>query len=320
MRRATSTCQKEPEDERSAVQRFHRDIHRKAAEGEQVGPVGQWNPRQVANMDQTPLPFSFCDGEIYADTGEQSVWVWGEGSGLDKHQCMIQLTLFADGEWRVKPLIIFRGKGKWISFTEEVKYDRRVTMRFQSNAWCDEDIMQFWIKNCWKPSCSGPMLDVNRAQKTEDIQDMLEGECNTSITYVPGGCTYLVQPVDVSSNKPFKSTVERQATQHMLENLDSYVYSRINASARQVLITKWVGQAWEEISADKEMIIRSFKKCGISLPVEGSGDSQIHAQGLEDYAVEEDDGDYTDGGPFSDGEEEFGNNDWQSSILFLLTV
>ena len=33
------------------------------------------------------------------------------------------------------------------------------------------------------------------------------------------------------------------------------------------LITKWVGQAWEEISEDKEMIIRSFNKCGISVPI-----------------------------------------------------
>ena len=82
MRRATNTCQKEPEDKRSAVQRFHRNIRRKASEGEQIGPLDQWTPRQVANMDQTPLPFSFCDGETYADTGEQSVWVQGGDFGL----------------------------------------------------------------------------------------------------------------------------------------------------------------------------------------------------------------------------------------------
>ena len=66
-----------------------------------------------------------------------------------------------------------------------------------------------------------------------------------------------------------------------------------------MLITKWVGQAWEEISGDKEMIIRSFKKCGITIPIDGSKDNQIHIQGLEDYAVEEDDIDYTDDDPFS---------------------
>lgn len=89
----------------------------------------------------------------------------------------------------------------------------------------------------------------------------------------------------------------------MQENLDSYVYRRINASARRVLITKWVGQVWQEISADNEMVTRSFKKCGISVLIDGSEDDGIHIQGLDDYAVEEDDVEYTDDDPFSDEEE-----------------
>ena len=84
-----------------------------------------------------------------------------------------------------------------------------------------------WIKNCWKQACSGPMhlvLDVHRAQKTEEIQDLLKAESNISVMYVPGGCTSLVQPVDVSFNKPFKSAVERQATQHMQERIWTPTY------------------------------------------------------------------------------------------------
>ena len=45
---------------------------------------------------------------------------FGAGSGLEKRQCTVLLTLFADGKARVKPLIIFRGKGKQISFREKV--------------------------------------------------------------------------------------------------------------------------------------------------------------------------------------------------------
>ena len=51
------------------------------------------------------------------------------------------------------------------------------------------------------------------------------------------------------------------------------------------------------------MIIRSFKKCGISVPINGSEDDQIHIQGLDDYAVEEEE-DYTDEDLFSGSEEE----------------
>ena len=110
-RRATNSCQKEPDDKRGAIQRFHRSIRRSAKEGELVGPLGRWTPRNIANMDQTPLPFTFCSGKTYDNTGERSVRVRGGASGLDKRQCTVQLTLFADSEPRVKPLLIFRGKG-----------------------------------------------------------------------------------------------------------------------------------------------------------------------------------------------------------------
>jgi hypothetical protein len=42
------------------------------------------------------------------------------------------------------------------------------------------------------------------------------------------------------------------------------VRGRITASER-ILFTKWVGKAWEEISAKKDMIIRSLKKYGIAV-------------------------------------------------------
>ena len=51
-RRATNTCQKEPEDKRSALQRFHREIRRKAKEGDALGPLGKWTLSTVANVDQ----------------------------------------------------------------------------------------------------------------------------------------------------------------------------------------------------------------------------------------------------------------------------
>ena len=90
-------------------------------------------------------------------------------------------------------------------------------------------------------------------------------------------------------NAPFKAAVERQATIHLQENLDSYVQGKINASERRVLFTKWVGTAWEEVSSNMEMIIRSFRKCGIALAIDGSEDSAININGLENYSVESDD-------------------------------
>ena len=145
-----------------------------------------------------------------------------------------------------------------------------------------------WVRQQWKPACEGDMmlvLDVHRAQKTEEIQKYLREECKTEPVFVPPGTNSLIQPVDVVFNAPFKAAIDAMANSHLQENLDDYVQGRISASDRRILFTKWVGKAWEEISGKKEMIIRSFKKCGISVDIDGSEDDQINIEGLENFEV-----------------------------------
>ena len=98
---------------------------------------------------------------------------------------------------------------------------------------------------------------------------------------------------------PFKAAVEKLALQHMKENLDTYIRGEINASARRILFTKWVGQSWEEVSTDRDLV---FKKCGISVAVDGTEDGQIHIEGLDNYSAEDNEGEFTDEDPFSDCE------------------
>ena len=172
-------------------------------------------------------------------------------------------------------------------------------MAFQDNAWCDEKMMREWIHQQWKPACSGDMLlalNFHKAQTPDPIQEGLRKDCKTEPVFIPVGTTSLVQPVDIVFNAQFKAAVERKATKHLQENLNSYVKGRINASERRVLFTKWVGAAWEELSSKTEMIVHSFEKCGISVAPE---DEKIHINGLEDYNVESDDNE----DPFSDEEE-----------------
>ena len=52
-----------------------------------------------------------------------------------------------------------------------------------------------------------------------------------------------------------------------------------------------------------KVVVRSFKKCGISVAIDGSEDGEIHIDGLEDYVMEDSDSedDYTDEeDPFAD--------------------
>ena len=66
-------------------------------------------------------------------------------------KCTVQLTVFADGVPKVKPLLIFKGTGLRIPDKEKQQYDSRVVVQFQENAWCDEKIMLFWVMHMWNP-------------------------------------------------------------------------------------------------------------------------------------------------------------------------
>ena len=44
---------------------------------------------------------------------------------------------------------------------------------------------------------------------------------------------------------------------------------------------------WETPPRLKDTVIRSFVKCGISLPISGSRDSEINTDGLPDYRLGE---------------------------------
>ena len=73
-------------------------------------------------------------------------------SGLDKRQ----VTMFGDGVPRVKPLVIFRGKGLRITKAEKDKWDGRVHVRFQPAAWCNEEIMIDWVCTRWGSCITNP--------------------------------------------------------------------------------------------------------------------------------------------------------------------
>ena len=332
LRRITNRSQQVPADSIGPIRSFHKFIRRHSDPKTRPPPpnppeidvpmVGRFRLGNIANMDQVPLEFEFLSGSTYDTVGSKTVWGRSQGSGLDKRQATVQLTIHADGVPRTKPLIVFRGKGTRITAAEKSTWDKRVRVHFQPNAWVDESVMIEWLNHQWKLSIyvlstTGHMesilnnqvprmlvLDVHRAQKTDRVKSLFKS-LNTTMAMVPSGCTSLVQPLDVCINKPFKDRVKMAAEQHYTANLtkwtkgmyiqyikqtdtDMALYlDRFTASERRILITQWVGEAWEAICIEhKELIIRSFQKCGITTALDGSEDSHINIRGLQNYVVD----------------------------------
>ena len=76
---------------------------------------------------------------------------------------------------------------------------------------------------------------------------------------IPPGLTRYVQPLDISINKPFKSEILQKYSQFQIKTLNCQKPTHEN-------IIEFVYDIWNNsgIIITKEIIIKSFKICGIS--------------------------------------------------------
>lgn len=85
---------------------------------------------------------------------------------------------------------------------------------------------------------------------------------------IPGGTTSVLQPPDVSVNKPFKSGMRKRWDEWMSNGEREYTKNRNRKKATYELISKWVSETWKEIGQD--LLIKSFEASGLTLDPDGS--------------------------------------------------
>ena len=137
LRRRTNKKKNSPDEGRSAIQSFHRNLRRAVQSKRRRSACfdekyGRWLPGNRFNVDQVPLPFVVGQDTTYETSGSEQVWVSQPSSGLEKRQATLQLCIRASSEQTVKPSIIFTGKGNIKD--EKSNYDKRVDVYFQKHA------------------------------------------------------------------------------------------------------------------------------------------------------------------------------------------
>ena len=75
-------------------------------------------------------------------------------------------------------------------------------------------------------------------------------------------------------NKPFKAKITKKYDVWMADGAHSFTAARNMRCPPLPEIVKWVLEAWETL--DRELIIRSFRSCALTVAPEGSEDDQIH--------------------------------------------
>ena len=91
---------------------------------------------------------------------------------------------------------------------------RGVVIAAQEKGWMNTEGMKLWIDKVWRARRGGLerrrsllVFDSFEAHVTDRVKRALERE-NTNLAVIPGSLTSILQPLDVSLNKPFKDGVK----------------------------------------------------------------------------------------------------------------
>jgi hypothetical protein len=262
LRRKTKIGQKLPAHLDDKLLEFQRFIIRKRKQFE-------YNFFEIGNMDETPVYFDMVGNLTIDKLGAKTVQIRTTGNENNRFTCV--LTVLADGT-KLLPMVIFKGK------LMPKDLPSKIIVSMHPKGWMDETGMKIWFNKIWekrpgrnqtaKPK-SLLVLDSFESHKTDFIKNIAKYE-NTNLAIIPGGLTSIVQPLDVSINKPFKDRLREKWNIWMSSGEFTYTKGGNIKKPAHNIVCKWILEAWNEIP--KEMIVKSFKKCGISNAMDGSED------------------------------------------------
>ncbi len=270
MRTRTKLAQKMPNEFEDKIIEFHRFIinQRKST---------NFELSQIANMDETPLTFDVPCNKTVDLKGTKSITV--KTSGHEKTHYTVVLTCCADGT-KLPPMLIFKRKTM-----PKDKLPSGVYVHVHPKGWMDENGMRLWLEKVWgrRPGAllKKPALmvwDAFRAHTTDAIKKQIS-QMKTQVAVIPGGLTSQLQPLDVSINKPFKCFIREEWNKWMQEEECEVTPTGRRKRPSIGMVCEWVKKAWDQINT--EIVIKSFKKCGISNALDGTEDDILFEESGE---------------------------------------
>lgn len=147
---------------------------------------------------------------------------------------------------------------------KELQNIQNAIIRFSSNAWMDNDLTAEWVEQVWGPAQDNKRMLIWDSFKCHisDCTKTVLGNTNTIMAVVPGGCTKLVQPADVSWNAPFKAAYRKLYDEWQASgNMEQTRSGNLRAPSKKLRV-EWVLKAWNSVKP--KTIWHSFEACGIT--------------------------------------------------------
>lgn len=243
-------------------------------------------------MDQTPYNPKDTPSRTLNARGDRTVTTKTMKTSVDRISCL--LTVCADGT-KLKPMLVYKAKPGGTIEREIRSFPKDLIYTVQENAWTDERVMLQWVDRVLKPYVQDApagivpylLLDKYRCHYQGSVAKAIE-DCGVEWDIIPGGCTGLVQPIDVGIGKPFKNRMRYKWEEWMMDQYDNEdgTTDRVSSADARQYIANWAKESWDRIPND--VVYNSWRHKPFSyFPHEETR----HTSFLEDDDIDDDDND-----------------------------
>lgn len=261
-RRPTTTCQKEPEEYGEKIVDYLLFV-------EQRRRTSFYN--YIFAADETAVYLDYSSSLTVEKKGVQEVPV--KTSGHDKLHVTVMLTARSDG-FKCRPYILLKNKRPIKEIVN--KFKNQLYLCWAGRTFFNDELTSEYLQKIIGSSMFGKRLlawDSYRCHISDATKKQLK-KLQIDTAVIPGGCTKFIQAPDVYWNAPFKAKVRQFYENWMLHGEKSYTKSGNMRAPSMEVYLKWIVDAWDELP--KNLIIKSFKGCGLTNALDGSEDYKIH--------------------------------------------
>ena len=258
----------------------------------------------IVNFDETALSYNIPPNKTVHHIGQKTIVI--RTLKQEKARISLILSINAAGE-KLKPYIIFKGAKSGKIYHDLINNGlvkkKLCEISCNANAWATKEIILNWINKIYVEkfkniNLQNTLLILDSAAMHISL-DIIRYLVSLKINYVfiPKGLTSILQPLDVSVNRPFKD-----ALRHCYENALSIFNQKKMPKIKREVLMKWIIDSWYNNTIIKsDVIVKSFLVTGISNNLDGSEDEEFNGfEKVYDIGFIEDD--------FTENDKEDNNN------------
>ena len=219
----------------------------------------------VVNFDQTAVVLWAASKYTYEKKGTRNVKML---TANEKAQVTAVLATSANGD-NLPPQIIFAGKTErslpeqWKTYVSEERAVgvSRWSIVFTENHWSNFETMVIYVRDVLLPYFAKQrqrlgkpeneyaivLLDCWSVHRQTAFLNLLLANYIIPI-FVPGGMTGVLQPQDISVNRPFKNDIRKQFDEWLLSlPLDQHRRAGSLTTLKQQVLA-WIDHAWKHVT------------------------------------------------------------------------